>query len=249
MVYDANATLEIPPTGSNEMLFWGPALPVRPLESTPEFISYPTPQPPASSDELLAGAGCQVDEYGIAACPADSPLSRFGCDFIYRLDGIDSGIDPQNPLVAECGIMTEEWEADRAGGVVLSGCAFKTAMHYIFKVGDETVLVSSKDELRDLFAPIDSPAEALSYALLATGLEAIYSVSYEPAFMYFQESIEGTHVTETDGGFRINLFNFAACGCEPWINTQILIQVDRNGQVTWLDAVPVFMTTGWSCAD
>lgn len=249
IVYDANATLEIPPAGSNEMLFWGQALPVMPLETTPEFISYPTPQPPAGSGELLEAAGCQVDEFGIVTCPADSPLARFGCDFMYYPKELASGLDPQNPLVAECGITTEEWEAARAGGVVLSGCAFKSEIHYVFMVGDEYVLVSSKEALQELIAPIDTPAEALSYARLVTGLRAIHSFSYEPTFMYFQESIAGTHVTKTDGGFEMNLFNFAACSCEPWINTQILIQVDREGQVTWADAVPVLMTTGYACAD
>jgi len=249
MVYDENATLEIPPPGSNETLLWGQALPVRPVESTPEFIAYATPLPSPGSSDLLVQEGCRLNESGNIACPQESPLSRFGCDYFHDPEGIDFGLEPKIPLVATCEIMTEEWEAASAGGVYLAGCAFKREIHYIFKIEDEYVLVSSKEQLKDLFTPIDSPEEAVSYAQMVTGVDAFYSFAYNPTFMYFHESIEGTHATQTDGGFEMNLFNFAACSCEPFINSQIDIQVDREGQVTWVDAIPVFMTTGEVCVD
>jgi hypothetical protein len=245
MVYNENATLEIPPAGSNAMLFWGQALPVMPVESTPEFISYPTPQPPSDSGDYLVQEGCRLNEYGFIACPQDSPLSQFGCDYFHEPQGIDSGLGPNIPLVATCEKETEEWEAAKAGGVYLSGCAFQREIHYIFNNEDDYVLVSSEESSKT-WLPIDSPAEALSYAQLVTGLEAFYGFTYDPTLMYFAESVEGSHVTQTDGGFEMNLFNFAACSCEPWINSQITIRVDQAGLVTWVDAVPVFMTTGWA---
>ena len=249
MVYDPHARLEIPPWGSISMLFWGQEVPVQPIESAPRFISYPNPQLRSNSSELLIRAGCTLDGWGEAMCSPDSPLARFGCSWLQDPKGIDFGLEPKIPLVGVCRIFTEEHEAAKAGGLYLAGCAFKTEAHYIFKKGDEYFLVSSEDELKDLFLPLDSPSEALSFAQMVTGLDAMYRFTYDPTLMYFHEVIEGTHVTQNGGRFEMNLFHFQGCGCEPWINSQISIQVDRSGKIWWKDAVPISMTTGWGCAD
>jgi hypothetical protein len=151
--------------------------------------------------------------------------------------------------VAICRIETEEHEAAKINGLYLSGCAFKTENHYIFQVDGEYVLVSSLDELKRLFVPVESPEEAVSFAQLVTGLEATYNFTYDPYLMYFHETIEATHVTQAGDVFEMNLFNMEGCSCEPWFNTQVTIQVERDGQVTWVDTVPIYMTTGWGCAD
>jgi hypothetical protein len=250
MHYDDSATLELPPDHSMSMLFWGQGVPVTPVETTPEFIQYPTPAAPPNASDPLSQAGCQVGRFWWdVTCTPDSPLNRFGCAYLGDPQEVAYGLQPMIPLVAICMIETEEWEAAKAGGIYMVGCAFKSTVHYIFKIEDEYVLVSSADELNEMFAPIDSPEEAVSYAQLVTGLEAIYGFSYDPTLMYFHEMIEGTHVTKTDGLFDMNLFNYAECGCEPNFTTQIDIQVNRAGKITWKNAVPVYMTTGWSCAD
>lgn len=249
MVYDPDARLEIPPWGSISMLFWGQAVPVQPIQATPEFISYPDPQLEEDAEGLIEEAGCQRDEHGDVECPEESALSGFGCAWMEDPRGVGFGLEPKNPLVAVCQILTEEHEAAKAGGVHLIGCAFKRTIHYIFLEENDYVLVSSADELIEMFAPIDSPEEALSYAQMVTGLEARYGFEYDPTLMYFDESIEGTRVSETESGFEMNLFNLQGCGCEPWINSKIDIRVDRAGEITWMDAVPISMTTGWSCAD
>jgi hypothetical protein len=250
MHYDPAATLEIPPWGSVSMLFWGSQLPVQPYLDTPAFITYSTPQPPPGSGDLLAQAGCQVvDIWGTAECSPDSPLQRFDCTFIVDPGVVGWGLEPDASLVAECQVLTEEHEAAKAGGVHLVGCAFKRTVHYIFKVGDEYTLVSSQDELRQLLVPIDTPAEALSYAQMVTGLDAVAAFSYDPTLMYFHAFIPGTRLDQVGRTFEVCLFHRQGCGCEPWFTTRITLRVDPAGQVTWQDAIPLFMTTGWSCAD
>ena len=151
--------------------------------------------------------------------------------------------------MAICKIETEEHEAAKTNGLYLSGCAFRTENRYIFQVDGEYVLVSSLEELKQLFVPIDSPEQAVSYAQLVTGLDATYDFTYDSTLMYFHEILLATHVTQRGDAFEMNLFDFVECSCEPLFNNQITIRVDRDGQVTWVDAVPIYMTTGWSCAD
>jgi hypothetical protein len=231
------------------MLFWGEAIPVKPVFSTPQFIPYPTPQGTAPSPNPLLSFGCELDDWGWATCPPDNPLQRFGCDFLVDPRGLASGLAPDASLVAICKIRTEEHEAAKITGLYLSGCAFRTSNQYIFEIGGQYILVSSLAELQQRFTPIDSSQAALSYAQLATGLDATYSFDYDPTLMYFQESISGTHVIQVGNSFEMNLNNLASCSCEPWFNTQVTIRVSRSGQITWGSAVPIYMTTGWSCAD
>ena len=245
LVYNPAATLELPPWGSISMLFWGDEIPVQPVYATPEFIPYPTPQGMEHSADTLIGFGCELDYWGWATCPPDNPLQRFGCDIFVD----PRGLDPDALLVANCKKETEEHEAVKINGLYLTGCAFRTENRYIFEIGGQYVLVSSTDELKRLFTPIDSTQEAVAYAQLATGLDATYSFEYDPTLMYFHETITATQAIQTGDAFDVNLFDMVSCGCEPWFNNQITIRVDRTGRVTWLDAVPIFMTTGWSCAD
>lgn len=249
LVYNPAATLALPPQGSIHMIFWGGEIPVRPVNTTPEFISFPSPQSLEHTADPLAGIGCELDTWGWATCPLDNPLQHFGCDFLVTPRGIGSDLDPDTVLVAKCLVRTDEYETSKINGVYLTGCAFRTENRYIFEIDGQYVLVSSADELKQQFTPINSPQEAVSYAQLVTGLQAIYSFNYDPTLMYFQETITATRVIQSDDVFKMNLFSMDGCGCEPWFTTQITIQVDRAGQVTWLDAVPIFMTTGWSCAD
>ena len=231
------------------MPLWGGKLPVKPIDSTPQFTPYPTPQGMEHSVDPLIGFGCELDHWGWATCPSDNPLYRFGCDDLVDPRGISYGLDPAIPLVAICKIRTDEHEAAKTNGLYLTGCAFRSENHYIFEFDRQNVLVSNADELKQLFTPIDSPQEAVSYAQLVTGLDAAYSFEYDPTLMYFHESISATHPVQTGDAFEMNLFQSQWCGCEPWITSQINVRVERSGQITWLGAVPVYMTTGWSCAD
>jgi hypothetical protein len=110
-------------------------------------------------------------------------------------------------------------------------------------------LLSTADSLKALFAPIESREEAVAYAQLMTGLIAQFTVDDDPNLLYFQDPIEGTQITEIDGEYRMNLFHFVSCFCEPWVNSEVEILVGQSGDVTWLGAIPISMTTGFSCAD
>ncbi len=84
---------------------------------------------------------------------------------------------------------------------------------------------------------------------MMTGLRAYFTWSFDPTLIYLQESIEATHVTEEEGSYLVNLYHTRGCGCEPWMTSEVIIQVDRDGTVTWKSAFPVYFTTGFSCAD
>jgi len=120
---------------------------------------------------------------------------------------------------------------------------------HIIMVGDEYVRISSPQELKDFFEVIESPAEALNYAELRTGLIAQFEHEYDPDLLYFTDTITGTQVTLTEDGYRMNLFHYEYCSCEPYINSEVDILVSDDGEVSWLKARPISMTIGFGCTD
>jgi hypothetical protein len=94
-----------------------------------------------------------------------------------------------------------------------------------------------------LFAPIESPDEALSYALLVTG----YSVKYDPEdyrlalfpecdpgpdhYHYYTDVLEDTHVVEVGDGYEINLFDSEKFGCGPHPVWSVAIHVHYDGAI------------------
>jgi hypothetical protein len=104
-------------------------------------------------------------------------------------------------------------------------------------------LIGTREELRDLFAPIESADEALSYALLATG----YSAKYEPEdyrlavpgdcdpgpreYHYYVDTLEDTHVVEVESGYQVHLFASEKFGCGPHPVWSVIVQVNHDGTI------------------
>jgi hypothetical protein len=144
--------------------------------------------------------------------------------------GVDYGLKPAYSLVAFCeGNMNPHIYEN----YVYTGV-------YIFKINGQYVLVKSIAEMQTLFAPIQDADEALSYALLATGLVAKYD--FETQFVaYLQEVVEDTHVIQNNDGFVVYLYHFTWRGCpRVRILSQIELSIQNNGNITWTGAVPIY---------
>ena len=92
-------------------------------------------------------------------------------------------------------------------------------------------------ELQAVFAPVESANEALSYALAATGLYARYGIETHECTSvdcYLADTIEDTHVDETEGGYVVHLFSDyePPCGCGTHITCAVRVSVTREGQIS-----------------
>jgi hypothetical protein len=118
--------------------------------------------------------------------------------------------------------------------------------------------------LRRAFAPIESPEEALSYAVAATG----YRTKFEPEeyddmawaadlgeaviYEYFTDELEDTHVVETGDGYVVYLFEFSPISCSPYPVWSVPVEVRTDGTVTELDDIRVKLyqdSNLWICID
>jgi len=250
IVFDAEAIPRIPPEFSVSMPIWGQAVPAQPIDGYPVIQSSSPPIQLADPTTLLEQAGCEViDAYNEVTCPPQSALSAFGCESIYPPTGIYPDLGPDRALVATCYATPPGKAPPTENDLFQRGCAFRVNAAHIFKVGDEYVQVGSPQALQAFFSPIESPEQALSYAQLRTGLVAQFDFEIDRSMIYFTDTLAGTQVTLSEDGYRVNLFHYQYCFCEPYVNSQVELRVDETGEVNWLKAVPFSMTTGFGCTD
>jgi len=190
----------------------------------PNIIEHPQPTLTVDADIFRAG---------------DSPFIELECNRGVRPSDMYGGLEPGYPI-AVC------WKDWREGDQCLrsEGGMFRICARAIARVDDTFRLVSTEADLRDLFAPIESPDEALSYALLATG----YSTKYDPEdyrlavpdscdpgpehYQYYIDVLEDTHVVEVENGYQVNLFDSQEFGCGPHPVWSITVQVNYDGALS-----------------
>jgi hypothetical protein len=249
VVYNPNAEPIMPPVGSVSMAMWWYEVPLQTIDGEPQMVGTTPPAALTDPLRLLEELGCSVKNYGKAFCPEDSLLLTFGCEEIYRPNGLYPELGEDTELVATCFMTPPNEELPTENDLFQLGCAFRVNASHIFRVEDEYVRISSPKELKDFFGVIENPAEALNYAELRTGLVAQFEHEYVPDLLYFADTITGTQVTATEDGYLMNLFHYAYCSCEPYINSEVEILVSKDGEVSWLSALPISMTIGFGCTD
>jgi len=231
--------------------FFEPIGDVRPI---PCFISHPPPDLTVDA-EAFEDAGCPPDRYGFRACADGSPLAAFGCYEISEPDDLLGGLEPSYPI-AECSTggfsreEEEEWDVEwlgvsdydynaKGGYFYRVGGRASSAVRYVMVRDDQFVLIETEDEFREIFAPIDSADEALSYVLAVTGLFPLYGLEPEPSLEYFVEEITDTHVETVVDAFLVNLFYHETFGCGPHRTLAVDFHITRDGHIKQLSKTPV----------
>ena len=189
-------------------------------QSKPEFINHPAPNLALSMDVFFD----------------DALLRDFGCQDIQAPSRLIGGLDPAYPI-AICAIQpmpgetNEELAAEIESGQFFyySGGLFGSYVRYIIYQNGEFVLIKAEEDFRKVFAPIESPDEALSYVLAVKNLSAAYGLQYDPAYAYEVDTIEDTYVTSDADGYLVHLFHDQAFGCGPHWTSEVDVHVSVEG--------------------
>lgn len=204
------------------------------------------PQPESEAAELLRGVithpipTLSVDDTASARLPGCISSDLFGgLEPAYSVAKCTkSAQDLDNPD-AEC--LT--WRPTLGGGICYEAFVYRNA-------SSGAVKATTQEELAELFAPIESADEALSYALLATHYRAHYALSdvdgpdlleCEKAGVRCPGKFVDTHVTEDSDGYLVNLYHYASddyCMIETTTENHmicqvnsVVVRVDRDGNV------------------
>lgn len=178
-------------------------------------------------------------------CISESSLAALGCNEIQLPLSLIGGLNPPYPI-AECVVVPDqtnvETQAEIEKGLYFfyTGGLFGEYMRYVIFQDGELRLLRSEDEFRAIYAPIESPEEALSYVLAVTNLSALYGLEYSPAYTYEVGTIEDTYVTSETDGYKLHLFHEAVFGCGPHWISEVQMHVSAQGIIREVSSRPLF---------
>ena len=208
----------------------------------PEFINHTPPNLTVSMDVF----------------PEDSLLADLGCSEIQAASSMLGGLNPAYPI-AVCAIqyrpdeVTEELAAEIDSGQFFyyTGGLSGNYVRYVVYQEGEIVLLKTEEDLRKLFAPVESPEEALSFVLAAKNLSAAYGFQYDPAYVYDVDKIEDTYVRPDADGYLVHVFHDQPFGCGQHWTSEVDVHVSANGTIEERSGRQIFRDPGMDdvCVD
>lgn len=199
-----------------------------------KVIQHPAPALKVDNS-YFSGLGCFSDP---SCLPQNLQDIEHPIDYISEPADILGGLTPALPLaVASAHGFTPE---DEIPAVYVNHCMIQQYVRYLVYVGGEIRLVDSVEGLASIYAPVDSPDEALSFAITSTGLSGVYDLHENRELKFYVASPEETYVREVSGGYLVHLFSTYLCGCGPHVVKSVDVTVKTDGSIQLSDAVDVF---------
>jgi hypothetical protein len=128
-----------------------------------------------------------------------------------------------------------------------SGLDTRYRSYVIFQDGKYKLIIK-KSEFKEIFAPVESTDEALSYAMAMTSLSARYDIDPNINVDYLVDVIEETHTEETPDGYLVYLFDWDhKMGCNNHSFYAVKILVTQEGNVHEVERQEIYR--GYSCYD
>jgi hypothetical protein len=204
----------------------------------PQVERKPVPQMKVSFGVFTnAATGCTPIERNVYQCTPDGDLGTLGCDSISRVDEL-GGLRPQLPIaVCSFGERPGVVSADYVYG---DGGFFVTLSRYVVASAGSLVLLRNAEEFREFFAPVETPDEALSFAVALTNRAPFHGFKPPREYRYFTDRLCETYVEIRGSDFIVhNLVQHVDFGCE---HPTYLIdyRVARDGSVSEVDRKKVF---------
>jgi len=151
------------------------------------------------------------------------------------------GLDPDLPVMACRAAFTPGEERMQPGEFLYNdGCLLPDYIWLVIWQDGNYRLLKNIEDLKAVYAPIETPEEAYSYAIAATGLDAHFDLEPVPGFRYHVTGLEETYIEETGDGYRAHLFYYRLCGCGPHTTSAVAVDVGRDGSIQVGEFMPLF---------
>ena len=191
-----------------------------------ELIEYPKP-------DLKVNYQYFVDQkilYGLETVPDVLQNMDLQYTIVGRVDDMLGGLDPDLPIIS-FSPFTFDHEVTQPA-VYTAGCMGKYFYNYLVYLDGKVQLLSSAEEMANVYAPITSENEALSFAMALTGYHPLYDLEGHPDYEVLTSPLEESHVEKTADGYIVHLFDTDMCGCGPHITPAVDVLVRPDGTVT-----------------
>ena len=225
------------PTILKNLLFLFILVACSPTYKQPTVIHHAMPNLKVSTD-WVETAGCHLNatspERYSGSCTSESPLLKMGCERIevsYLFGGLSF------PVVTCANSDLELLGTDYAQ----VGCMFQQTEAFL-TLKDGNYQFVGTDEIKAMSVPIDSPDEALSYALVTTDYYAAYDFIINSYREFLVDKIEDTFVEEVPNGYIVHLFSNQEpqCGCGTHYTNSVAVLVYKNGNIKKINSHHVY---------
>lgn len=210
-------------------------------EDLVKVIRQAAPQTTALDKTPFRDVGCIWQSEDFATCENGSVFKKLGCDSILSASPFLSLLEPQLPLVmCSYAPLLQEVIDEQAEGLYSTGCMLPTKMRVVVFQDGNYRLIQNHGMLQAAFAPIESPEEALGYAIAATGMQPLYNFEASPDFRYLVDEIPETVVETLADGYEVLLYDYQLCGCGPHPYSIAKVKVSFDGTLAEAEAVPAY---------
>lgn len=183
--------------------------------------------------------GCSLENGGSITCPNPSALTSSGCSTFHIPSSYLGGLNSAYPMI-EC------WGWDPSGetdSVHVDTCPSHPFYQYAISLGGYLTFLKNTNDFKTMFAPVETPEEAISFAIALTGDYPLFDLTISPEVVLSVDrgDLELTSAKETDGGYKVLLFSDKGCGC--YYNSLLTANeylVTPGGEVTLTDSYEVY---------
>ena len=216
--------------------------------ATPTSTAVPRPEMPATGPvtttfnahvdrEPLLKLGCKVTgDALVCGTPSTAKGEGITCGDYSRPEDLLGGLAPKVAITG-CDTLGRGLEIK---GVYRSGCRLATWHRYVVAEGKKLDLIDTKEAFVKRFAPVESPAEALAFAVALTDSKALFKIELPKDAVVFLKQIDPTSVTPVAEGFKVRLYAYQFCGCGPHNHLAVDYLVTRAGEIRELDSQPAW---------
>jgi hypothetical protein len=159
---------------------------------------------------------------------------------IFHEPGIEyGGFLPRYPMILLEGAGLQYGLASK-GSLKYGEGMMPVSYEIMIKKEDRYLIISSESELKKIFAPVESPAEAISFVCALTHSKPLYVFDLSIRNKYYKKILNKTFVSIQDNDYVVRLYHFERFGCYPHSMYLITYLVTRNGDIKELSREKIY---------
>jgi hypothetical protein len=224
-----------------------PLEPVKPTADDDFICDYPTDPEKENviSNQLIAAQsfeslkvditsflenGCKkTANLGLDCTPLELK-KKFDIRGVKEVPGALGGLKPALPII-EGRLDYYRPDGSVNKGIRMIGCRAPKVIQYVVYTKGEQRVIDSEESFISYFAPVDSEAEALGFAVALTGSYPLHKIEIPKKMVVSEPKTPATFVRKDGNDYIVHLFGFDTCGCGPHWNYSIEYRVTKEGRV------------------
>jgi len=159
---------------------------------------------------------------------------------IFHEPGIEyGGFSPRYPMILLEGVGLQYLFATK-GSLKHGEGMIPVCYEIMIKKEDKYLIISNENELKKIYAPVETPEEAISFVCALTHSKPLYNFDLSIRNKYYKKVLNKTFVSKLDNDYVVRLYHFETFGCYPHSMYQITYLVRKNGDIKELSNEKIY---------